>query len=85
MVSLPLGIALREVLMKAPSDAPTLSLSSRLASALELMEFGILLMRQNIKRSLPSAPETHVDAELRRWLIDQPPRFKANPPSALGS
>jgi hypothetical protein len=71
--------------MSAPQDEHISSLSTRLVAALELMEFGILLMRQNIKRSLPSAPETHVDAELRRWLIDQPPRFKANPPPAIGS
>jgi len=35
--------------MRAPPDIRILSLSSRLAAALELMEFGILLMRQNLR------------------------------------
>ena len=48
---------------------------NRLLAAIEMMEFSILLMRQNIARQLPVAAPEQIDAELRRWLIDQPTPF----------
>lgn len=46
-----------------------------LFATIELMEFGIMLMRQNIRRQLPSASEATINRELQRWLIEQPSNF----------
>lgn len=53
-----------------------------LIAAVDLMEFGIRLMRQNISRALPGATPNHVDAELRRWLFDQPEFFRPEMPAS---
>jgi len=41
---------------------------------LELHEFSIGIMRQNLRRRYPEADEAEIEARLRRWLIkaDQP-------------
>jgi len=61
--------------MKRASPEENEKMTARLFAALELMEFNRELMRQNIRRSLPHAAPERIDAELRRWLIDQPSRF----------
>ena len=48
---------------------------SNLLGALDLMDFSIELMRQNISRALPDAPSSVIERELQRWLIDQPEVF----------
>lgn len=50
-------------------------MKSSLLAAVDLMEMGIALMRQNIARNLKGATPEIVDAELRRWLIEQPADF----------
>jgi hypothetical protein len=62
--------------MRPPFKTNSSTLTTRLLEALELMEFGVALMRQNIRRQLPLASECKVEAELRRWLIDQPAQFR---------
>lgn len=56
----------------APSPA---EMGERLLAALDLMEFSIELMRQNIARELPDAPPEKIEEELARWLIEQPSPF----------
>lgn len=51
------------------------AMAVRLLAALELMDFSIALMRQNIARKLPGVTPEKVTSELRRWLIDQPRHF----------
>lgn len=44
------------------------SASARLLAALDLMELGISIMRQNIVRKNPGAPAEKINAELQAWL-----------------
>jgi len=46
-----------------------------LLDAIDLMESGIQLMRQNVVRRWPNASPGQVDAELERWLFEQPVDF----------
>lgn len=50
-------------------------LLDRLHATLDMMEFGIELMRQNIRRALPNASSSEIERELKRWLIEQPKVF----------
>ncbi len=70
--------------MPKDSSEDNTKMVDRLRAAIEMMEFSILLMRQNISRQLPGAAPEQIDAELRRWLIDQPSPFvvKADPGSS---
>jgi len=52
------------------------ALVGRLLAAVELMDFGVALMRQNITRKMPGAPPEKISQELRRWLIEQPEHFE---------
>jgi hypothetical protein len=47
----------------------------RLLATLDLMEFGIAVMRQTIVRRFPDASNEEIVAELNRWLLDQPHCF----------
>ncbi len=47
----------------------------KLLSVVDLMEFSIRMMRQNIVRALPGAGQDIIDAELRRWIFEQPVHF----------
>ena len=47
--------------------------ASRLLAALDLMELGIELMRQNIARRNPEASEQEVNVELQRWIEGRAP------------
>lgn len=49
---------------------------ANLLATIDLMEFGIMLMRQNIKRRLPNADNAIIERELQRWLIEQPSNFE---------
>ena len=60
--------------MESTSSPPSKKAANLLA-AIELMEFGIQLMRQNIARRLAGAPPERIEAELRRWLMEQPAQF----------
>lgn len=55
---------------------------TRLLQALDLMELGIELMRQNIARQLEGESAEHIQKELNRWLFQQPPHFIARRPSS---
>lgn len=44
----------------------------RFRIAMELFEDGVRLMRQNLKRAHPDAPEDEIDARLRTWLATRP-------------
>ena len=48
---------------------------ANLLAAVDLMEFAIMLMRQNIVRHLPEAGGAIIEGELKRWLIEQPRYF----------
>ena len=49
--------------------------SDKLLAALDLMEFAIELMRQNLIRKLPKASPMIIESELNRWLMQQPNKF----------
>lgn len=49
-----------------------------LISTIDLMEFSIQLMRQNLKRRYPGEGSSYIEEELRRWLHEQP-RFFFDP------
>ncbi len=55
--------------------SPAVLIANFLA-AIDLMDFSIALMRQNIARRLPGALDEEIDRELRRWLIEQPDCFR---------
>jgi hypothetical protein len=50
-------------------------IAERLLVALDLMEFGIDIIRQNIKRKLKGESNEQINAELNRWLFEQPNNF----------
>ncbi|MCB0338015.1 MAG: hypothetical protein KDD53_00355 [Bdellovibrionales bacterium] len=50
--------------------------ASRLLETVELMEFGVALMRQNITRMLPNSSKEAIESELQRWLFNQPDVFQ---------
>ena len=68
--------------MKEPGAQRSEKMRESLLSAIDLMEFGIRLMRQNISRALPDASKEQVDIELRRWLFEQPADFQPQIPLA---
>jgi len=45
----------------------------RLRTTFALRDFGIAIMRQNLRRRMPGASEEEVAAALRRWLQDDAP------------
>ena len=53
--------------------------AQRFLDAVDLIELGIALMRQNIARKLPDASEQHVDFELQRWLMCRESDFTPQP------
>jgi hypothetical protein len=44
----------------------------RLHAALQLCDTGVRLMRQNLRRAAPEAPEEEIDRRLREWLRERP-------------
>jgi hypothetical protein len=44
----------------------------RLRLALDLHDEGVALMRLNLRRRHPEAPEEEIDERLRAWLEDRP-------------
>lgn len=44
----------------------------RLLAGIDMMEFGLELMRQNIARRMPNATSAEQDAELAKWLSEEP-------------
>ena len=68
--------------MNKPTTDNEHSAARRLLEALDLMEFGIELMRQNIVRALPGASKELIDSELNRWLMEQPAQFIPGKPSS---
>ena len=40
--------------------------------AFELHEAGVDMMRQNLRRRFPDAPEAEIDMRLRAWLHERP-------------
>jgi|GEM_PF-6744366 len=58
-----------------PNPQTTLSqaiLRERLLAAIDMMEFGLELMRQNIKRNHPDASEQERSTMLERWQFEAP-------------
>jgi hypothetical protein len=43
--------------------------AEKLAQAIELMEAGLRLKREVLKRALPDASESELDVAFERWLI----------------
>jgi len=54
---------------------------SRLLAALDLMELGIEMMRQNIARRSPGASREAVNAELQAWIENAPRRRQTEDPA----
>jgi|LakMenEpi03Aug12_release.lakeMendotaPanAssembly.Ray.scaffolds.fasta_scaffold3892494_1 hypothetical protein len=53
-----------------PSDDKSDTPKSRLLAALDLMELGFALKRQNLKREMPRASEKEIDARLQSWILE---------------
>jgi hypothetical protein len=49
-----------------PGEAERCAANLRLA--FEMHDLGVALMRQNLRRRYPEAPESRIEEELRRWL-----------------
>jgi hypothetical protein len=58
---------LNDRMSSTPSEA-----AERLRLALDLFATGEALMRQNLKRRHPAAPEAAIDARLVAWLHERP-------------
>lgn len=41
-------------------------------ATLDLFEMGVALMRQNLRRAAPEAPDDEIDRRLRQWLHERP-------------
>jgi hypothetical protein len=48
------------------------SVADAFRTTLDLFEAGIDLMRQNLRRRHPEAPDDEIDRLLQRWLLDRP-------------
>ncbi|MDP8968935.1 MAG: hypothetical protein M3N52_00155 [Actinomycetota bacterium] len=46
--------------------------AARLRTALALFDDGVALMRQNLRRAHPDAPEEEIERRLRSWLQQRP-------------
>jgi hypothetical protein len=46
--------------------------AAKLRAALELSDFGLRLMRQNLRRSHPGETESEIERRLARWLEARP-------------
>jgi hypothetical protein len=46
--------------------------SQRFAMALELLEAGEAIMRQNLRRKFPGADEADIERRLREWRLSRP-------------
>jgi len=51
----------------------------RLQSALDLAEFGIEVMRTNLRRRHPAEPDDGIDRLLREWLARREPDCPGRP------
>lgn len=49
------------------------SVAERLRVTFDLVETGLALQRQNIRRRHPAASEAEIDRRLDEWLGDRPP------------
>jgi len=45
---------------------------ARLRMAFELYDFGVAVMRQNIKRAFPTAADSEINRRLLEWLEHRP-------------
>ena len=52
--------------------SPPETTGARLKLALDLMDFGIEMMRSNLRRSNPDATDVEITALLAAWLRDRP-------------
>jgi hypothetical protein len=48
------------------------SLAEAFQTTLHLFDFGVQLMRQNLKRAYPTATDEEIDARLDAWLHERP-------------
>jgi len=53
-----------------PSATPSIAVAFR--TTLDLFDTGLDLMRQNLRRSHPSAGDEVIERLLRDWLLDRP-------------
>jgi len=58
--------------MQADKNKDQRVLRERLLDAIDLMEFGIELMRQNLQRRHPEASEEEINAMLQSWQFEEP-------------
>ena len=57
--------------MRAPSSQE--AAARRLEEALELFEAGVCLMRENLRRRMPTATEEAIERALDEWLTERRP------------
>lgn len=50
----------------------SLSLAEAFQVTLDLFDFGVEVMRQNLKRAYPSATDDEIDDRLDAWLHERP-------------
>lgn len=58
---------------------PELTPAEKLRVALDLMEAGIALMRQNLRRRYPTESQQEIDQRLQAWLLERPPAELGEP------
>ena len=63
------------------ASSPTAARTFRLT--LDLVESGIRLMRQNLRREAPGADEHEIDRKLRTWLHERPGAEHGDSPGRL--
>lgn len=51
------------------------NLAAKFIATIDLMEFGIQLMRQNLARKHPKASAEFINQELQRWINERPTVF----------
>lgn len=50
----------------------TLPVNERLRATVELFEFGVRVMRENLRRQCPDACDIDIEERLRHWLHERP-------------
>ncbi|MBK8978466.1 MAG: hypothetical protein IPM29_21420 [Planctomycetes bacterium] len=65
---------LRELVESEPAAGPSdpARAAARLRVSLRLQARGIAMMRMNLRRADPDAPDEIIERRLRAWLLDRP-------------
>lgn len=58
--------------MEVMNDDEACSAAERLRLAFDMHDFGVRLMRENLRRRYPQGTDTELDRRLTTWLRDKP-------------